>query len=149
MNSCKKKVLIVEDDDEMRSLLNDFAEEAGFEPDSAANGFEAFRKIEDNSFDLIISDIWMPGLTGFDILPKIRRLQPEAYIILITSFGSEETHRKSIERGASAYMEKPIPFDRLRTLMEEVLCSKRKGQEKETKQERRTLPCAKQRSSQC
>jgi len=125
----KKRVLIIEDDDEMRSLLKEFTEEAGFEADSAANGFEAFRKIEDKTFDLIISDIRMPGLTGFDILPRMKKLQPQAYIILITAFGSEETHRKSIERGANAYLEKPVHFDRLRALMDEMIFSKRKKEE--------------------
>ena len=149
MIAYKKRVLIIEDDDEMRSLLKEFTEEAGFEADSAANGFEAFRKIEDKTFDLIISDIRMPGLTGFDILPRMRKLLPEAYIILITSFGSEEVHRKSIERGANAYLEKPIRFDRLRTLMDEVISSKRKDEEEATKQERRTLSCVKQNSSHC
>jgi len=127
--SYKKRVLIIEDDDEMRSLLKEFTEEAGFEADSAANGFEAFRKIEHKTFDLIISDIRMPGLTGFDILPRMKKLQPKAYIILITAFGSEETHRKSIERGANAYLEKPVHFDRLRALMDEMISSNGKKEE--------------------
>ncbi len=126
----------------------EFTEEAGFEADSAANGLEAFRKIEDKIFDLIISDIRMPGLTGFDILPRMKKVQPKAPIILITAFGSEETHRKSLERGASAYLEKPIRFDRLRALMDEIISSKRK-EEEATKQERRTPLCVKQKSSQC
>jgi two-component system, response regulator, stage 0 sporulation protein F len=149
VGACKKRVLIVENDDEMRSLLKDFMEEAGFEADSAANGLEAFREIEMKTFDLIISDIRMPGLSGFDILPKMKKLQPEAYIILITAFGSEETHRKSIERGASAYLEKPIHFDRLKTLMDEAISCKTENEEEETNPERRTLPCVKQKSLHC
>jgi DNA-binding NtrC family response regulator len=149
VDACKKRVLIVENDDEMRSLLKDLTEEARFEADSAANGVEALGKIEKKTFDLIISDIPMPGLSGFDILPRMKRLQPEAYIILITAFGSEETHRKSIERGASAYLEKPIHFDRLRALMDEAISCQRKTEEEETKQERRTLPCVKQKSLHC
>ncbi len=145
----EKRILIIEDDDEMRSLLKDFAEEAGFEADCAANGFEAFRKIENKAFDLIISDIRMPGLTGLDILPRMRKLQPQAYIILITAFGGEEINRKSIARGADAYLEKPIRFDRLRTLIEEVISSKKKDEKEATKQERRTSLCVRQKSSQC
>jgi two-component system response regulator (stage 0 sporulation protein F) len=64
----------------------------------------------------------MPGLTGLDILPGIRRLQPDAPIIVITAFGSEEVQRKALERGANAYLEKPIPFQKLRALIHD-LCS--------------------------
>ena len=120
MDDNKKRILIVEDDEEMRSLLKDFFEEDGFETDSASNGSEAFRKIAKEPFDLIITDIRMPGLTGLDILPGIRKLQPEAPIIVITAFGSEEVQQKAFERGATSYLEKPIHFHNLRTLIHEM-----------------------------
>ena len=119
MNSDKKRILVVEDDEEMRSLLKDFIEAEGFETDSASNGSEAFRKLAKESFDLIITDVRMPGLTGLDILPGVRKLQPEASIIVITAFGSEEVCRRAFERGATAYLEKPIHFSKLRALIHE------------------------------
>ena len=121
MDDNKKRILIVEDDAEMRSLLKDFFEEDGFEIDSVSNGSEAFRKIAREPFDLIITDIRMPGLTGLDILPGIKKLQPEVSIIVITAFGSEEVRRKALERGATAYLEKPILFNKLRTLVHEMV----------------------------
>jgi DNA-binding response OmpR family regulator len=117
MNNDKKRILVVEDDEEMRSLLKDFIQAEGFETDSASDGSEAFRKLAKESFDLIITDVRMPGLTGLDILPGVRRLQPEASIIVITAFGSEEVRRRAFERGATAYLEKPIHFNNLRTLI--------------------------------
>jgi DNA-binding NtrC family response regulator len=120
----KKRVLLIEDDDEMRSLLKEFMEGEGFEADCAANGFEALPKLEEKDFDLIVSDIRMPGLTGLDLLPRMKTLQPGAYIVVITSFGSEEVYRKSVERGATAYLEKPIHFERLRELVHEAASSK-------------------------
>jgi DNA-binding response OmpR family regulator len=119
MNNDRKRILIVEDDEEMKSLLKDFIEAEGFETDSASNGSEAFRKLAKESFDLIITDVRMPGLTGLDILPGVRKLQPEASIIVITAFGSEEVCRRAFERGATAYLEKPIHFPKLRTLIHE------------------------------
>ncbi len=121
MENGKKRILIIEDDEEMRSLLKDFFEEDGFEIDSVSNGSEAFRKVARESFDLIITDIRMPGLTGLDILPGIRKLQPEVSIIVITAFGSQEVHRKALDRGATAYLEKPILFNKLRTLVHEMI----------------------------
>jgi DNA-binding response OmpR family regulator len=121
MDDNKKRILVVEDDAEMRSLLKDFFEEDGFEIDSVGNGSEAFRRIAREPFDLIITDIRMPGLTGLDILPGIKKLQPEVSIIVITAFGSEEVRRKALERGATAYLEKPILFNKLRTLVHEMV----------------------------
>jgi DNA-binding response OmpR family regulator len=121
MDDGKKRILVVEDDEEMRSLLKDFFEEDGFEIDSVSNGSEAFRRIAREPFDLIITDIRMPGLTGLDILPGIKKLQPKVSIIVITAFGSEEVRSKALERGATAYLEKPILFNKLRTLVHEVV----------------------------
>ena len=75
-------------------------------------------------FDLVMTDIRMPGLTGLDILPIIKRLQPEASVIVITAFGNEEVYRRSFEKGAAGYLEKPIHTDKLRTLVHEMVSPK-------------------------
>lgn len=106
--------------------MKDFLEEEGFETDSSSNGSDAFRKLVKEPFDLVITDVRMPGLTGLDILPGIKRLLPDASIIVITAFGSEEVHQRSLARGATAYLEKPIHFDKLRTLIHEMVSSKEK-----------------------
>ncbi len=126
------RILVIEDDEEMRSLLKDFLEEEGFETDSVSNGSDAFRKIVKKPFDLIITDIRMPGLTGLDILPGIKKLRPEAPIIVITAFGSDEVYRRSFERGATGYLEKPIHINKLKALIHEIVSSKEKmiGREK-------------------
>jgi DNA-binding response OmpR family regulator len=118
------RIMIIEDDEEMRSLLKDFFEEEGFETDSAGNGADALRKLSKDHFDLVITDIRMPGLTGLDILPRIRRLKPETPIIVMTGYGSDDVRRRSLERGATAYLEKPIPLSKLRTLIREEVSRK-------------------------
>jgi DNA-binding NtrC family response regulator len=118
------RLLIIEDDEGMRELLEDSLVEEGVETDSAANGSEAFRKLAKESFDLVITDIRMSGLTGLDILPGIKKLQPKAFIIVMTAFGSEEVRRKSFNKGASAYLEKPILIHRLKLLVQEMVSSK-------------------------
>lgn len=120
----KKRILIIEDDEEMRSLLKEFLDEEGYETDSVDNGSEAYRRLVKEAFDLIITDIRMPGLTGLDILPGVRKLQPEAFIIVMTAFGSEEVYHKVLEKGATAYLEKPIHLDHLRNLIQEMVSSK-------------------------
>jgi DNA-binding response OmpR family regulator len=123
------RVLIIEDDEETRSLLKDFFAEEGFEAYSASNGYEAFGILTKRIFDLVITDIRMPGLTGLDILPRIKKIQPEVAIIVITAFGTEEVRRKALERGANAYLEKPLHFQELRGLIHNSSWQKRKGSE--------------------
>jgi DNA-binding NtrC family response regulator len=115
------RIMIIEDDEEMRSVLKDFFEEEGFEIDSASNGVDALRILSKDHFDLIITDIRMPGLTGLDILPRIKSLEPETPIVVITAYGGDDVRRRSIERGATTYLEKPIRLSHLRTLVREVV----------------------------
>jgi DNA-binding NtrC family response regulator len=120
------RILIIEDDEEMRSLLKDSLEEEGFETDSVSNGSDGLRKLAKEPFNLIISDVRMPGLTGLDILPGIKKIQPEIPVIVITAFGSEEVCHRSMERGAAGYLEKPIRTNKLKTLIHEMTFSKGK-----------------------
>jgi len=115
------RILIIEDDEEMRSLLEDFLKDEGYEADSADNGSEAFGRLAQEPFDLVITDIRMPGLTGLDILSSVKNFQPKLPVIVITSFGGEEVYRRSMARGADGYLEKPIHFHKLRTLIHEMV----------------------------
>jgi DNA-binding response OmpR family regulator len=120
------RIMIIEDDDEMRSLLKEFFEKEGFETDSASNGVDALRILSEDHLDLVITDIRMPGLTGLDILPRIRRLKPETPIIVMTAYGSEDVRRRCLEGGATTYLEKPIRLSELRRLTHEILCTREK-----------------------
>jgi len=118
------RILIIDDDEEMSSLLRDFLRDDGYEADFANNGGTALRKISQKPFDLVVTDFRMPGLTGLDILPEIKRLQPAAFVMVITAFGSEDLQRRSLEEGADAYVEKPIRFHKLKILIAELLSSR-------------------------
>jgi len=121
MDPGNKRILVIEDDREMRSLLKDFIEDEGYAVDSVEDGSEAFRKLARETFDLMITDIRMPGLNGLDILPGLKKLLPQAPIIVITAFGSEEVYRRVLERGANAYLEKPIHLEELRILIQKMI----------------------------
>jgi DNA-binding response OmpR family regulator len=111
------RILVIDDDEGMRTLLKDFLEEEGFETECASSGFDALQEVAGRHFDLIITDIGMPGLTGLDILPKIRRLRPGAPIIVMSSFASRHVRRRSLEEGAMGCLEKPIRIEKLRKLV--------------------------------
>jgi DNA-binding NtrC family response regulator len=126
MEDNRKKILIIEDDDEMSSLLKDFFKEEGYETDSVEKGTYAFRKLMTESFDLIITDIRMPGLSGLEIIPGLKKFQPETPIIAITAFGGKEIYLRALKRGAYAYLEKPVHLLQLRTLVHKIINSKGK-----------------------
>ena len=123
------RILVIEDDEEMRSLLEDFLKDEGYEADSANNGSEAFHKLAKEPFDLVITDIRMPGLTGLDILSAVKKFQVEMPVVVITAFGGEEVYRRSIARGADGYLEKPIHFHKLKSLIHELISPKEKMEE--------------------
>ena len=68
----------------------------------------------DATLILILSDINMPGMSGLEMLPKVRALRPDVPVIMITAYGDAETRRKAIERGAEALLTKPLDFTLLR-----------------------------------
>jgi CheY-like chemotaxis protein len=70
--------------------------------------------IRDPSLVLILSDINMPGMSGLEMLPKVRAQRPDVPVIMITAYGDAETRRKAIERGATGLLTKPLDFALLR-----------------------------------
>ena len=81
---------------------------------SAPTALEHVKVIADASLILILSDINMPGMSGLEMLPKVREMRPDVPIIMITAYGDPETRRKAIEGGATGLLTKPIDFTLLR-----------------------------------
>lgn len=81
---------------------------------SAPDALERARVIDDPTLILILSDINMPGMSGLEMLPKVREERPDIPVIMITAYGDAETKRKAIERGAMGLLTKPIDFGLLR-----------------------------------
>lgn len=104
----RPKILVVDDDQEMRRLLEDVLTREGFHVAQAGNGSEALLKVREVSYQVIVLDKIMTDLSGLEILPEIKRLQPEAQVILITAFGDRETGVEAIGKGATAYLAKPF-----------------------------------------
>jgi CheY-like chemotaxis protein len=77
---------------------------------SAAAALDRVKTIADPSLILILSDINMPGMTGLEMLPRVKELRPDVPVIMITAYGDAETRRKAIEGGAEGLLTKPIDF---------------------------------------
>ncbi|MET4797736.1 response regulator [Bradyrhizobium sp. LB11.1] len=81
---------------------------------SAPDALKRAAEVRDPSLILILSDINMPGMSGLDLLPKVRADHPHVPVIMITAYGDVETRRKAIEGGATGLLTKPIDFAQLR-----------------------------------
>ena len=81
---------------------------------SAADALERIASTMEQSLILILSDINMPGMTGIEMLPKVKAMRPDVPVIMITAYGDADTKRKAIEGGAEGLLAKPIDFTLLR-----------------------------------
>ncbi len=107
------KILIAEDEEiTLKHLVNTLAKE-GHDVTGIQNGADALQKVEQDSFDLLIADIKMPGLTGIELLERTRERSPETEVIIITGFGSIGSAIEAMKKGAAEYITKPFDLDEL------------------------------------
>ncbi|NUM81078.1 hybrid sensor histidine kinase/response regulator [bacterium] len=104
----KKRVLVVDDSITTRTLEKNILESAGYHVTTATNGLEGYQKLSEGGFDIVVSDVEMPMMTGFEFAEKVRKESKfqEIPFILCTSLESEKDKRKGIEVGANAYIVK-------------------------------------------
>lgn len=109
------RILIVDDEPSVREVLGLILNDEGYQTDFAENGPEGFKKARELVPDLIILDVTMPGMNGFEVCRKIRAESHVAQvpIIMITALGDAWSRLRSIESGADAFLCKPFGFDEL------------------------------------
>lgn len=100
-----KKILLIEDDFYIRSLYKTVFEKNGFIVTEAADGKEALQKIKEDSFNLIILDLMLPGISGMEVLKSVRKFS-QTPIYILTNIGNEETLQEAMASGAQAYFVK-------------------------------------------
>jgi len=117
----KRAMVAIVGDEKLRSLLKDFLNEEQFETQAPPTGREAFHQLAKRYFDIILTDYQMPGLGGVDLLPRLKRIQPWARIIVIPTKRASRRERKIIESAADVCLEKPFPIERLKMALERLL----------------------------
>jgi CheY-like chemotaxis protein len=115
------KILVVDDNENIRVILKQMLEDGGYIVTAAKGGEEALDLLRVGHFDLIITDINMPGMTGFEFLEKSKRAYPKIPVIFITAYKKDKTLVGSVKVGLSDYIEKPFKIDDvLRTIKEHM-----------------------------
>lgn len=114
------KILIVDDEILVRNFLADTLKRKRFEVITAENGQRALALLKDHVFDLVITDMKMPDLTGIDVLRKVKELSPNTIVVVITAFGSIENAVEAMRLGAFNYLLKPFSPDTIEAIIEKA-----------------------------
>jgi DNA-binding NtrC family response regulator len=115
----EKKILLVEDDNIMRVTLEDVLQSEGYDVESVGDGKGAIEIIENNKFDIVLTDIILPKINGIDVLKAIKKVSPDTTVVMMTAYGSIKDAVESMKLGAYDYITKPF-------LMEELLINLKK-----------------------
>ncbi len=117
----KKKVLLLEDDVMLNETVEEYLQEQGYDVECVEDGEEALDLIYENSYDILLLDVKVPQMNGFDLLTEIRKREITTPAIFITSFDSIDDLSKGYESGCDDYIRKPFELKELLVRMETIL----------------------------
>jgi len=120
------RVLVVDDNRDLGELTSEILKERGFRVNIAFDGVSALAKIKQESYDLMILDYRLPGISGLTVLEKTQQIRPNLKTIMISAFGNDSTRARARELGAYAFLDKPFNIDGLVKVVKKTL-SKGKG----------------------
>ncbi|MBN1421124.1 MAG: sigma-54-dependent Fis family transcriptional regulator [Planctomycetes bacterium] len=125
------KILIVDDEELMRDSLSETLGRTGHSVDAVEDGQRALARLEGGGYDLIITDLKMPGIDGLDLLGRVREQSGDVPIVLMTAYATIETAVEAMKRGAFDYIVKPFDGDALRVVVDRALVHQRLLRENE------------------
>ncbi len=114
------RILVADDEESMRWVLSKAFKRKGFSVDLAIDGRQALSMIQDNNYDLAIFDIKMPGISGLELLDKIREQKKELLVVIMTAEASMKNAVEAMKRGAYDYITKPFDLDVIDAIIEKV-----------------------------
>src|SRR5699024_5240807 len=107
------RILVVEDEKIMRITVLDHLRSQGWLADEAGTGSQALELVRANRYDLILSDIRMPGMDGETLLTAVKKLSPRTEVVMMTAHGSSDNAVTCLKKGAADYLLKPFDLDDL------------------------------------
>jgi two-component system response regulator PilR (NtrC family) len=119
--SAAARVLVVDDERGMRDFLEIFFRREGMEVSTAASVAEARALLDADEFDLVMTDVQMPGGNGLELLRSVKESSPETIVIMVTAFATAETAIEAMKQGAYDYLTKPFKLDEVRLVVNKAL----------------------------
>ncbi len=120
----KSRILVVDDEESIREFLEIMLKKEGYEVTTAEDGLKAKEVLSKKSFDMVISDMQMPNVTGIELLKYVKDSYPDIVFMMITAFGTTETAVEAMKMGAYDYVTKPFKIDEVRLNIHNALRSK-------------------------
>ena len=114
-------ILVVDDEENAREGLSKILTKEGYAVETAANGKEAIDTLKSKGFDLVITDMRMPLMDGFEVLREIKKMDENVGVIMITAYGEVESYLEAMNLGAFEYINKPVRVNELKRVITKVL----------------------------
>jgi len=121
------KILIVDDEEDLTSAMVERLRLRGFQAEATASGLDALKRLSETDFAALVLDIKMPGIDGLQLMAETKRQYPDLPVILITGHGSATDAERSMIRGASDYLMKPVDIGTLIETIDKALGSRETG----------------------
>ena len=121
MNDRNVSILIVDDESIVRSSLKSWLEEDGYNIETAASGDEALRKLQRQQYHIMLVDIKMPGIDGIELLRRVKDINPEIEVVMITAYASIESAVEAMKIGAFDYITKPFEPDEVGLIIKKII----------------------------
>jgi len=113
----KFKVLLVDDEEEFVKALSERLQMRDMSSDTALNGEQALKYVDEQEPDVMVLDLKMPGIDGMEVLRRVRKAYPQVQVIMLTGHGTEKDEEEAKLLGAFAYLQKPVNLDKLMKTM--------------------------------
>ncbi|OPX39652.1 MAG: sigma-54-dependent Fis family transcriptional regulator [Desulfobacteraceae bacterium 4484_190.3] len=124
-----KKILVVDDEPSMRIALSESLKSCGYKVETSESGADALAKFQEGKFEVVITDMRMPGMGGMEVLRGIKKISSGTPVIVITAYGTVNTAVEAMKEGAADFIMKPFSVDHLESLVKKVVAEKgRKGE---------------------
>ncbi len=125
MDSRDIRILVVDDEFSVRDSLYNWFKAEGYQADTAENATEALKKLQENSYDIVLLDIKMPGMDGIELQKHIKKIDSNIIVIIITAYATVDTAVEAMKDGAYDYLSKPIDPDKLTVLVRNAVNQRR------------------------
>lgn len=119
-------ILVVDDEENAREGLSKILSKEGYKVETAANGKEAIDNLKRQRYDLVITDMRMPLMDGFEVLREIKKMDENIGVIMITAYGEVESYLEAMNMGAFEYINKPVRVNELKRVITKVLEARQK-----------------------
>jgi two-component system, NtrC family, response regulator AtoC len=117
----KGKILVVDDEASARAALSEMLRAEGYETETAGDGFKALGRLDEFAPDVVLTDLNMPGMDGVELLSKLKEIDSELPVVMMTAFGGVEAAVSAMRAGALDYLTKPLNMDELFIVLERTI----------------------------